>query len=194
MSDHETLRWNSLKRRRVYDGAIFHVNTILRESKTGVQSEFVELEAPQWATIIPWYRNEEGVPHFMMVKQYRHGTDSITIEFPAGTVDKGESPKEAALRELIEETGAVPTHEIIELGSVSPNAAFMANRAYFYLAEGVEKVTEQSLDTHEDVTICHIPVQEVLHKMGTGEYDNGIMMIAQAYFIRYVESHPYLIS
>ena len=40
-------------------------------------------------------------------EQYRHGTGKIALEFPAGIIDKGETPKEAAIRELQEECGYV---------------------------------------------------------------------------------------
>ncbi len=42
-----------------------------------------------------------------MVRQFRHGSGGITIEFPAGTIDPGENPEIAAKRELLEETGLV---------------------------------------------------------------------------------------
>ena len=128
-----------------------------------------------------------------MVRQYRHGSDSVTIEFPAGTVDHGEEPKAAALRELLEETGCRPLKDIVELGSVSPNPAFMNNRVWFFFVEGVENISGQSLDTNEQLDMMAIPVEEVIRSMGTGVYDNGIMLIAQAFFLRYAEQHPELL-
>ena len=129
-----------------------------------------------------------------MVRQYRHGSDSVTIEFPAGTVDRGEEPLAAALRELREETGCIPAAEVVELGSVSPNPAFMNNRVWFFLVEGVIPVGNQELDPHEQLDILHIPVCEVIDAMGTGVYDNGIMMIAQAFFLRHAQKHPELMK
>ncbi len=61
-----------------------------------------------------------------MVKQYRHGSDSITLEFPAGMVDPGEDAKETAKRELLEETGYT-SQSIVLVGKVNPNPAFMTN-------------------------------------------------------------------
>jgi len=188
------LLWKTVSRKSLFKGPIFDVHGVRRESSDGRSGLFIEVAAPLWATVVPWFRDSSGVPCFLMVRQYRHGSDSVTIEFPAGMVDKDEDPKDAALRELCEETGCIPEGEVVELGSVSPNSAFMNNRVSFFLVEGVRKVTGQSLDTHEQIDILSVPVQEVLDSMGTGVFDNGIMMIAQAFFLRYAQKHPELIA
>ena len=188
------LTWQTVERNKVYDGPIFDIRKVRRASTDGREGEFIEINAPLWATVIPWFRDEQGIPSFIMVRQYRHGSDSVTIEFPAGTVDEGEEPQEAALRELLEETGCEPAEAVIELGSVSPNPAFMNNRVWFFFVEGIRKVAVQQLDVHEQLDILTIPVKQVLESMGTGVYDNGIMMIAQAFFLRYAQSRPELLS
>ena len=193
MKDVRRLTWKTVAREKIFAGPIFDVRKVRRESTDGRLGDFIELNAPKWATIIPWVRNEEGVPCFIMVRQFRHGSNTVTIEFPAGTVDEGEEPKEAALRELREETGYLAKSEIIELGSISPNPAFMNNRVWFFLAEGLEYGGPQLLDPNEQLDILTIPVKEVVDSMGTGDYDNGIMMIAQAYFLRFAQKRPDLL-
>ncbi len=194
MDRSEKLRWSTLGRTTLFEGPIFDVISVERQAPDGRVGSFIEVDAPQWATVIPWFRDEEGVPHFIMVKQYRHGSDQVTIEFPAGTVDPGEEPLVAALRELREETGYVPTGEVSLIGEVSPNPAFMNNRALFFLVEGVKKVGDQELDPNEQLDILKIPVSEVVDSMGCGLYDNGIMMIAQGYFMRYALEKGDLLS
>jgi len=129
-----------------------------------------------------------------MVRQYRHGSDSITIEFPAGTVDQDEEVQTAALRELREETGYIPTGKVHQIGNISPNPAFMNNRVWFFLVEGVKKVGGQQLDRNEQLDILEVPVQAVVDSMGSGLYDNGIMMIAQAYFLRFAQNRRDLLQ
>lgn len=194
MDDKTRLSWKTLDRKNVYSGPIFNIHTVRRESSDGRSGDFVEIDAPQWATVIPWFRDAERIPCFLMVRQYRHGSDSVTIEFPAGTVDKGEAPYAAALRELREETGCVPAGAVVELGSVSPNPAFMNNRVWFYFIEGIVEEGGQELDAHEQLDILRIPVSDVIESMGTDLYDNGIMMIAQAFFLRYARSRPELLA
>ena len=59
-------------------------------------SDFYTIWQPDWVLILP--QTQSG--KWILTKQYRHGTKAISLEFPAGIVDKGESPLEAAKREL----------------------------------------------------------------------------------------------
>jgi len=189
MTDSTHLLWETVEVKRVYDGAIFNLDEVRRRSTDGREGTFVSLDAPKWVTMVPYFRNEHDIPHFKMVRQFRHGSDSVTIEFPAGTVDDQEDVLIAGKRELLEETGCIGLKEPVLLGTVSPNPAFMNNRVWIYFVEGLRNVAGQTLDENEQVDILDVPVSEVLKSMGTGEYDNGIMMIAQAFFLRYAAKH-----
>lgn len=189
MNDGSHLSWDTHDEKIVYKTPVFDVLEVQRTSRDGRSGSFVSLDAPEWVTVIPWYRNSEGVAYFKMVRQYRHGSEKVTIEFPAGTVDRGEDVKVAGMRELVEETGCVSSTDMVLLGSISPNPAFMNNRVWFYLAQDITCEKEQHLDENEQVDILDIPVAEVLKQMGHGEYDNGIMMIAQGFFLRYAQDH-----
>ncbi len=187
------LVWKTGEKKRVYRGPIFDIRTVERSSSDGRSSLFIEVDAPTWVTIIPWFRTEEGVPMFVMVEQYRHGSDTVTREFPAGVVEEGEDPKDAALREMGEEC-ALGGGRVTKLGDVNPNSAFMNNRAHFYLVEDVMLRGEQVLDENEQLEVLAVPVQTVIQEMGTGIYDNGIMMIALGFFMRLAEKRPELIQ
>ncbi|MCB5231085.1 MAG: NUDIX hydrolase [Sphaerochaetaceae bacterium] len=188
------LYWKTVRKKRVFSTPLFDITQVLRESTDGRSGNFIEIDAPKWATVIPWFINEEGIASFVMVRQYRHGSNSVTVEFPAGIVEGNETPQQAALRELEEETGFIPTGKVVELGSVSPNPAFMNNRVWFYLVEGVVKEGEKDFDPHEQLDTLILPVEEVLELMGTSEFDNGIMVIAQAFFLRYAQNNQHLLG
>jgi 8-oxo-dGTP pyrophosphatase MutT (NUDIX family) len=66
-----------------------------------VIDDFYTLWQPDWVMILP--RTKDG--KWVMTKQYRHGIQKIALEFPAGIIDKGETPEDAAIRELQEECG-----------------------------------------------------------------------------------------
>ena len=91
---------------------------------------------------------------------------------------------------MMEETGMAG--DFTELGTVCPNNAFMTNRQSFFLVTGLEKKAGQSLDPDETIDIVEVPVEEAIRDMGTGIYDNGIMMMAIGFFLRYAEQHPEL--
>ncbi|MGM0432782.1 MAG: hypothetical protein ACQEQU_08720, partial [Spirochaetota bacterium] len=67
----------------------------------------------------------------------------------------------------------------------SPNPAFMKNRMTFYVAEGMEWVSSQRLDEHEIIKTELVPVNEVIHGMGTGLYDNCVMVAGLFFFLRW---------
>ena len=82
-------------------------------------------------------------------------------------IDKGENPKEAAIRELKEETGFV-AKEVIEIGRVTPNPALMSNFTYSFLALNVEKSFDQNLDGMEDIEVIEVNLEEVTELIREG--------------------------
>ena len=185
----EDLIWKTISKKKELDCHIFNVLTADRCAPDGRKGTFVEIESPDWIVAIPWFV-KDGTPYFIMEEQFRHGSESVTREFPAGLVEKGEAALAAAERELMEETGITGT--FTELGNVCPNNAFMSNRQSFFLVTDLEKKAGQSLDPNETIDVIEVPVEEVIRDMGTGLYDNGIMMMAVGFFLRYAESHPEL--
>lgn len=121
---------------------------VIKGEKTKTGLEPVLVDAPDWVCIAV-KRGDE----FLIEKQFRYGSNCDIEEFPCGMVEKGESPREAAIRELEEETGIrVESKDLQYLGSTNPNPAFMTNKMhYFYL--NLDKCgcdqRERKLDPHE---------------------------------------------
>jgi len=178
------LIWKDLDRKKLHSCRIFDLYEVKRLSPVGRERNFFLLHAPDWITVIPVLKNEKGDECFLMVEQFRHGSSEVTIEFPAGIVDKGEAPEEAAGRELSEETG-YSAGRIVKLGEISPNPAFMDNRTHTFAALDLELTGDQNLDDDEFIHFHLIPVSEVQRDMGTGRYSNGVMMMALAYYNRW---------
>ncbi|MCF6335019.1 MAG: NUDIX hydrolase [Spirochaetales bacterium] len=187
MENVESLAWREKKRRLLNKCRIFDLYEVEKESPNGEDGSFYLLDSPDWVTVIPLVHGKDGVENFLMVKQYRHGSSEITMEFPAGMIDPEELPLAAAERELLEETG-YRTGNIIEIGAVSPNPAFMNNTSYTFLARNLDLIKEQNLDKDEFIHFHLVPVPEVLKNMGTGQYSNGVMMMALAYYNRFISS------
>lgn len=121
-----------------------------------INPEFYVLEYPDWVNVIAI--TEDG--HFVMELQYRYGLDRTCYEIPAGVMEKGETPEEAARRELEEETGYIGG-EWTFLMSASGNASTTNNLTYSFLAVGVKPCGKRHLDKTEDLDVELLTRQQV---------------------------------
>lgn len=176
--------WEELGRKKVFDGPIFDLYMADRRSPEGDTARFLVMDTPDWVNIVPVLKDEAGRDCFLMVKQYRQGSECITLEFPGGVIDPGEDPQAAAERELLEETGySAEGFELI--GQINPNPAYMSNCCHTYLARGLQKVSAQDLDRHEYVDMDLVPVDAVEKQMGTGLHTHAIMVVALFWYQRW---------
>ncbi len=183
MDRDELLRWKELSRRRISSHSLFDLQVSERASAQGARGEFLILAVPDWVNVVPVTRNAAGEECFLMVRQYRHGAETITTECPAGLVEQGENPRDAAERELREETGC-RAGRVTLIGTVSPNPAFMTNRCFTYLAEDLARVGEKSLDALEQLEAVEVPVRFVEERIGTGELVNSLAVVAFLWYTR----------
>jgi len=118
--------------------------------------EYYVLEYPNWVNIVALTKEKEVI----LVKQYRHGADIISLEIPGGVIDEGEDALMAAKREMLEETGYV-FEEMIKLADLYPNPATSTNITTTFLATGGIKIKEQELDDQEEIDVILASVDEV---------------------------------
>lgn len=135
-----------------------------------VNDEYYVLEYPTWVNVIAIDR--EG--RFVMVEQYRHGLQEVFTELVAGVAEEGETPLEAAQRELLEETGyAGGTWRLNTVLSANPGS--QNNLSYSFIATGVERVAEQHLDETEDVAVRLLSRDEVLQLLRSDTLKQALM-------------------
>lgn len=184
VTDDSHLIWENLDSEVRYDAGIFRLRTVRRRSPAGRHAPFVSVEAPDWVTVIPEFKDpDSGILSYLIVRQYRHGTEEVGLEFPAGAVDHGELPAAAAARELLEETG-YEAAVLEEIGAVSPNPAFMTNKAYTFVARGLKKISGQKLDEHEILDVHQVPLTELEDAIGIKPYDSAITVQAWYFYLR----------
>jgi ADP-ribose pyrophosphatase len=183
------ISWKRLGRRELLSCPVFKAVEFENEGPGGRRGRFVVLEAPDWATVVPLVRRG-GEDCFLMVRQYRHGADEVSLEFPGGVVERGEDPAAAAARELAEETGYVAA-AIRHAGTVSPNPAIMSNRFHVFLAEGCEPSGATAFDEHEVIDSILVPVAEVRERMGTGQYSHALMATALLFAERLIAKNEH---
>jgi 8-oxo-dGTP pyrophosphatase MutT (NUDIX family) len=181
---HEHLMWTEISRRRVYETPIFDVYKVDRRSAAGKNASFILAESGDWVNVVPLLKNDAGEDCFLMVRQYRQGSRCLTLEFPGGLVDPGETAAEAARRELREETG-YEAEAFIFGGKISPNPAFMTNWCSTFIATGLRKTSEQNLDENELVDYELVPVAGLERDMGTGIHIHAIMVVALFWYERW---------
>src|SRR6056297_288779 len=116
--DKDALYWTTLNVQPLLSTRIFTVEEAHRCHASGAEGRFVIINAPDWVTVIPVV-SRGGGSNFIMVRQYRHGSGSLSLEFPSGIVDEGEDPAAAGGRELMEETG-LTAGSLVHIGSVNP--------------------------------------------------------------------------
>jgi 8-oxo-dGTP pyrophosphatase MutT (NUDIX family) len=181
---HRHLIWNKLSSTVVKNRRIFTVTDCVFESSEGAIGTFTVLDAPDWACVIPIV--EDGpARRFVMVRQFRFGSASISMEFPGGVVDPGETPLEAVTRELREETGYV-AERIEPLGWVWTNPAFLDNKFHVFVARGCRKAHEQALDEHEIVDVELRDEADVLAGIGNDPFSHALMVDAAFLYVRKV--------
>ena len=153
-------RWYGARvgRKELLACPVFMVTERENRGPGGRVGRFVVLEAPDWAAVVPVVRRE-GETFFLMVRQYCHGSDEVSVEFPGGVVEPGEDPAAAAARELAERRATPPPR----LGAPArlTNPAFMENRFHVFVAEGLERIGETSLDEHEVIDAFLVSADEV---------------------------------
>ncbi|MDR0389797.1 MAG: NUDIX hydrolase [Spirochaetaceae bacterium] len=175
------LVWSVQNQKKVFSCPVFSVRDIVSLSPGGDRAHFSVIDAADWAIIIPLLE-KDGRKYFVMVRQWRHGTQTISLEFPGGVIERGEDPLAGARRELLEETG-YSAGKIQKLGELSPNPAIMSNRVHFFMGTELVDSGKQSLDEDEFVEIELTPEEEVIRAIGQPPYVHALMASALSFYL-----------
>jgi 8-oxo-dGTP pyrophosphatase MutT (NUDIX family) len=172
--------WRELSRETIADGRIFTVERSMAESPVDGQARpFHRIRSVDWAQILPITRDNEAV----LVRQYRHGAQRITLEMPGGLVDPGEIPAAAALRECLEETG-YRASVAQPLGVVNPNPALFAHRLHCFFSTGVELESAIQNTGTEVTEVLLVPVADLEELLLSGEIDHALVAGAMWRYLR----------
>jgi ADP-ribose pyrophosphatase len=117
-----------------------------------------------YSTIVPFISNEE----ILVIKSYRHLVDSVQIEVPSGYIDKGERPREAAIRELKEETGYC-AKDVISMGYYTLDYSMFEQKGNLFVAYGLVKVENQSLGIMEKIDVERMSIKEIKRLLFEGD-------------------------
>lgn len=112
----------------------------------------------------------------ILVRQYRFGAGMVTLEVPAGKLEKGETPGQAICRELEEETGC-HARNIEYLGFCYASPAISTEIIHIYLATGLSDGTPHT-DPDEFLEIERVPLDELAGRVMRGEVPDAKTQIA----------------
>ena len=157
-----------------HDFEVFRVRKYRAKSpRTGALRPFTVIDTGDWVNVVALTADGQIV----LVRQFRHGAERITLEVPGGVIDAGEDPAAAAARELLEETGYAggpPVH----LGTVDPNPAIQSNRCHTYRIDGCARVAEPELDPGEDIEVVTMPAEDVDAAVADGRITHSLVVCA----------------
>ncbi|PIK15189.1 NUDIX hydrolase [Halobacteriovorax sp. JY17] len=165
-------KWKTNNYQHILKTFVFNYFKADRENSTGeLKGSFDILECRNWVNVFAFNERDE----LILVKQYRHGIDDLTLETVAGVIESSEEPLTAAKRELLEETGHC-SDEWSELGRVSANPAFMNNYCHYFVARNCREVSAQDLDPLEEIEVLKISMNEVEDKIRSGEIHHSLFL------------------
>lgn len=162
----ENRKWRVLKSTPLLNlGPWLNVRQEVVELPSGTQiPAWFVMDFPNWVNVIAITKDGD----FVMIDQYRHALGETHYELVAGVVDEGETPLQAAMRELSEETG-YEGGEWQAFMQLSPNPTNHTNMSYTFLATDVEKVREPHQEPSEDIHVHILTRDEVQQLLTSGE-------------------------
>lgn len=176
------LEETKISSQEIFNGVAIHLfkdEILLPNGHTGIREI---IRHPGAVCVLPL--TDDG--DVIFVNQFRYALNKVTLEVPAGKLEKGEDPKEAALRELSEETG-LTAKNIVHIGDLYTTPALIDEVIHMYIATDLTQ-GEQHLDYDEFVNTLKIPLSKAVDMVMAGEIKDSktqtIIFKADKYFER----------
>jgi ADP-ribose pyrophosphatase len=170
--------WEVVRREEKGEFEIFKVRSVhARSPEDGSVHEFNMACAQDGVAVIAITPDQQLV----MVEQWRHPVQCVTLELPAGTVDDGERPEAAGARELREETG-YEGGEPECVGSAVLNPSWQDTRVHAVVIRDARRAGDKELDEGEDTRVRCVALSDVRRMVAEGEIDSGPTVSALAFF------------
>lgn len=162
----------TIKSKEIFNGKIFTVKQDVAELPNG-RTSTRDLVIHNGGVGIIAITDDGKIP---MVRQYRKGIERISLEIPAGKLEKGENPEHCGKRELSEETG-YSAGRFDFLLKFSPTPAYCSEIIYIYKAENLT-FTGQHLDENETLNVEYYTIDELYDMVLKGDIIDAKTIIA----------------
>ncbi len=169
------LPWETVGSEPAGNFRVFTIRSDRRVSpRTKRVHDFYVIDCVDWVNVIATTASGD----FVMVEQYRHGSNTVELEIPGGMIDPTDaSPVIAGVRELREETGFEGENPCV-IGEVFPNPAIMSNRCFTVLVENCVWRQPVHLDDGEDVLTRLVPVADIPSLVASGKIRHSLIIAA----------------
>jgi ADP-ribose pyrophosphatase len=172
-----------LSSKTVYEGTIFGIRHDVVMEPSGVRATRELITHPGSVVVLPVLSDGRIV----LIEQYRHAAKQYLWELVAGRIDAGENPRQAAVRELLEETGYRAKRFRVFL-EVFPTPGFLEERMFILLAEGL--TAGQAKPEEDEKIISRIYNRKQLEEMmQRGKLRDAKTIAALLYYFRFLAPH-----
>lgn len=158
----------TLSRKDIFNGRIVNVHVDTVRLPNGAEASREVVDHPGGVAVLAL----DSSNNVLTVTQYRYPFGKTLREIPAGKLDRsGEDPAAAGLRELREETGAVPGR-YESLGTILPSPGCYAETLHLYLARDLT-MEDQNLDPDEFLNVERVPFDEMVRLCLSDEIEDA---------------------
>ncbi len=171
------LPWETIASRVSYSCDGFDVVTEDVRLPDGSEAEFDYVTEPESVVVLPFTPYGKVV----VIDEWRQAVGRMNRGLPAGTLEDGEDPDDAARRELTEETG-YEAGELTHLTTVEPANGFSDAVFHYYVARKCEPTGEQALDVDESISVRTTTLDDLVSAAKDGELRDGRTAFGVVYY------------
>ncbi len=165
MKNNKSPAWKTIQSETLVDTYHAKVKRNKVELPDGsIIEDFYTVTIPDAAMIAAITKDGE----ILLKSEYRYACQETVIECPAGMIDEGEEPFDAAKRELLEETGYA-SEDWTYLGYTWESTSKLTNKMHLFLAKNAVKVAGQSLDENEHLDVIKVSLDEAVNMVMDGK-------------------------
>ena len=146
-----------------------YVTVVEQTVETGsgqIIDDFYQVRLRSFSLVVPML--EDG--RVLVIRQYKHGPGTVGLSFPAGYIEDGEDPAEAAQRELLEETG-LATDDLRALGQFVDNGNQKGCVGHYYLGRACHQVQDPNPGDLEDFEYLTLAPSEIDAAIIAGQFN-----------------------